>query len=264
MKAYLLMSATTLFIGGCCSSTYKQSNWKKESVVELIAVDDITTSRFGVNWFHPHTPYKISTEKPDFIKTLPPFKYDMQRYLTFRFGDAEDNHIFAVADFRSPAQKHFSFDLYLDRNRDGHLIDDFIVDQQQIKGIQIPYNDNTTEKYTLYLYSYSLDNQPLGFAYQCKSGRYGVVDVGQVQIPILVIDQTGNGIFDDSQDVLLLDWDLDGKINGSHQADEDVPLYSLLELPGATYQVAEIDPAGRRMILKLISLNDQVPREESQ
>ena len=239
-------------------------DWKKEYVVELKVIDDITTSRFGVNWFRPHTPYKISTEKPDFITTLPPFKHEMQQYLTFRLGNAEDNHICAVADFQNPDQKYFPFDLYLDRNRDGDLTDDFVHDQKRITDIQIPYDDDTAEKYTLYLYSYSLDNQPLGFAYQCKTGRYGVIDIGQVQIPLLVIDQTGDGVFNDSEDVLLLDWDLDGKINGSHQADEDVTLYSLLELPGATYQVAEFDPAGRRMVLKLISLKDQVPKEDLQ
>ena len=226
--------------------------WKDEYIVELKAIDDIRISKFGVNWYRPHRLEKVSTEKPDFIKSLPTFKYDMQRYLTFRLGNAEDNQIFAVIDFRKPDQKYFPFDLYLDRERNGNLVDDFIENSKHITGIQIPYDDGTTESYSLNLYSCG---ESVRLAYQSLTGRYGFFDVDHTRIQLLVLDNTGDGIFNDREDVILMDWDLDGKIDGSHQADEEVPLYSLLELPGVSYQVVEFDPPGRRMVLQRISVD---------
>ena len=67
---------------------------------------------------------------------------------------------------------------------------------------------------------------------------------------ILVIDSSGNGIFNDNMDVVLMDWDLDGRIDGSHQAEGDRPLYSVLELSGGKYRVVEFDAPGRRMVLQ--------------
>lgn len=236
------------------NSSIDPKDWKEEYVVELNTVDNITSSKFGVNWFSPHK-LNISTEKTDFITSLPSFKYDMQRYLTLRLGDAENNQITAVVDFRKPDRNYFPFDLYLDRDRDGDLAEDFIENNKHFTGVQVPYSDGTTESYSLNLYSYSNDDS-LHFSYQSHAGRYGFFNVGQTKVQFLVIDNNVNGIFNDREDVILMDWDLDGKIDGSHQADEDVPLYSLLKLPGVTYQVVKFDPPGRSMILKQISIDN--------
>ena len=262
-------------VAGLCGIDFKKQashpinpkDWKEEYTVELEAVDDITTRKFGVNWFRPHKVEKVVTEKADFITSLPTFKYDMQRYLTLRLGDAENNQITAVVDFRKPDRKYFPFDLYLDKGRDGDLAEDFIEDSTHFAGVQIPYSDGTTESYSLHLYSYSNDGS-LGFAYQSHAGRYGSFDVGDIQVQLLMIDNNGNGIFNDSEDVILMDWDFDGKIDGSHQSNEEVPLYSLLKFPGASYRVVEFDPPGRRMVLKRISidtdsLSDDIQRDPS-
>lgn len=226
-----------------------KAGWKDKYVVELKPTSDIPME-FGVDWFRPHRVASISTNKPDFINTLPKFRHEMQRYLTLRLGDAENNQIAGMIDFRKPDRKHFPFDLYLDRDRDGNLAEDFIEDRRHIERISIPYKDGTTENYALHLYSYSTEREPIGVAYQCLAGRYGILEADKKRIQILVIDNSGNGIFNDDDDVILLDWDLDGKIDGSHQADEDVPLYSLLKLPGASYRVVEFDVPGRRMVLR--------------
>ena len=224
-----------------------EAGWKDEYVIRLKSTGDIR-KYFGVNWYRPHKVARIFTEKPDFINALPKFRYEMQRYLILRLGDAENNHIAAAMDFRKPDRKHFPFDLYLDRDRDGDLAEDFITDSERIKGISTPYKDGTTESYALHLYAYS--NEPIAVAYQSHAGRYGILEADRKRIQILVIDNSGNGIFNDADDVILLDWDLDGKIDGSHQADDDRPLYSPLELPGGRYRVAEFDTPGRRMALR--------------
>jgi len=221
--------------------------WRDKYVINLRPTGDVR-KEFGVNWFRPHGVAGISAKKPDFIKTLPRFKHEMQQYLILRLGDAEDNQIVGVMDFDRPDRKYFPFDLYLDRDRDGDLAEDFIEDKEYISGISIPYSDGTMESYSLHLYSYS--PEPVGVAYQVHTGRHGIFEAGGRQMQILVIDNSGNGIFNDNMDVVLMDWDLDGRIDGSHQADDDRPLYSVLELPGGKYRVVEFDPPGRRMVLQ--------------
>lgn len=224
-----------------------EAGWEDEYIVELKPVDDIRR-QFGVDWFRPHRIESVSTEKPDFVNTVPKFRHDMQRYLVLRLGDAEDNQIVSVMDFDKPDIKYFPFNLYLDRDRDGDLAEDFIQDKKYISGIGIPYSDGTTESYSLHLYSYS--PEPVRVAYQVHTGRHGIFEADKKRIQVLVIDNSGNGIFNDDDDVILLDWDLDGKIDGSHQADDDRPLYSVLELPGGKYRVVEFDAPGRRIVLQ--------------
>jgi hypothetical protein len=192
----------------------------------------------------------MSTKKPDFIDVLPKFRYQMQRYLILRLGDADNNQVVGVMDFRKPDRNHFPFDLYLDKDCDGNLAEDFIENRRHIEGIRTCYKDGTTENYALHLYSYSTSSEPIGVAYQSLSGRYGILEANKKLVQVLVIDNTGNALFNDDDDAILLDWDLDGALDGSHQADEDQPLYSALELPGGTYKVAAFDPAGRKMIIR--------------
>jgi hypothetical protein len=227
-----------------------EMGWSDEYTVEMKPMNDIRR-QFGVNWYRPHKVGTISTEKPDSINTLPKFKHEMQRYLILRLGDAEENQIIGVMDFRKPSMDHFPFDLYLDRDRDGDLAEDFIEDRRHIEGICASYKDGTTENYALHLYSYS-GLERMGVAHQSHAGRYGVLEADEKRIQVLVIDNSGNGIFNDDDDVVLLDWDLDGIINGSHQAGagDDRPLYSVLQLPGGAYRVVEFDAAGRRMVLR--------------
>lgn len=229
------------------------AGWKDEYIVELKPTGDIRR-QFGVNWYRPHKVDTISAEKPDSINTLPKFKHEMQRYLILRLGDAEENQIIGVMDFRKPSMNRFPFDLYLDRDRDGDLAEDFIENRKHVEGICASYKDGTTENYALHLYSYS-GLEHIAVAYQSHAGRYGILEADRKRIQILVIDNSGNAIFNDDDDVILLDWDLDGKIDGSHQTDDDRPLYSSLELPGGLYQVLKFDEPGRRMVLRRTGAN---------
>ena len=227
-------------------------DWKDEYTIELKGIEDVTVAPFDVTWFRPSGIQNISTEKPDFIKSPPPFKYQMQRYLTLHLGNAENNQIFGVIDFRKPEQKFFPFDLYLDRNGDGNLADDFIGNNERIMGVQVPYNDGTTENYSLHIYSY-FDGEAIELAYRSLAGRYGVFPVGRKSVQFLILDYNPNGIFNDRKDLILVDWDLDGKFDGQCDANPGtVALYSPLALPGATYHVAEIDPPGQRMVLRKV------------
>jgi len=221
--------------------------WKDEYVIELRGISDIS-KKFGVDWYRPYKVDKISAVKPVFVNTLPKFRHEMQRYFILRLGNGRDNQVAGAMDFRKPERKHFPFDLYLDRNRDGNLSEDIAVDRWHVKGIQIPYDDGTTEDYSLGFYAYS--DEPIGVMYKSCTGRYGILEADRKRIQVLVIDNSANGIFNDDDDVILLDWDLDGKIGGSHQADDDRPLYSVLELPGASYRVAKLDAQGRRLVLR--------------
>ncbi len=223
------------------------AGWEDEYVVELKPVDDVR-GQFGVDWFRPHKVESISTEKPDFVNTVPRFRHDMQRYLVLSLGNGGNNQFAAVMDFSKPDGKYFPFDLYLDRDRDGNLAEDFIEDSRHVKGVGVSYKDGTKENYALHIYTYS--HEPIRVAYQVLGGRYGIFEADKKRMQVVVIDNSGNGIFNDEDDVILLDWDLDGKIDGSHRADDERPLYSVLELRGGKYRVEEFDASGRRMVLR--------------
>jgi hypothetical protein len=75
------------------------------------------------------------------------------------------------------------------------------------------------------------------------------------------MDNNGNGIFSDTEDLIILDWDMDGKLNGSNSAHEYCPLYSVLNFPGASYRVVQIDAPGRSMTLKRQPETTEKPTE---
>lgn len=98
-----------------------------------------------------------------------------------------------------------------------------------VTGIKVPYKDGTTEEYSLELYVHQ-DEGEVAVWYQPKAGRYGVLEANQKRISIFVLDNSGKGLFNDSDEVILLD--IDGQIDVGHQDDTDRKLYSVLELPG--------------------------------
>jgi hypothetical protein len=226
--------------------------WQDQYTVQLsFVVAD--KKNFLIDWYKPHTAEGVSSDKPDVIKKIPKFKNANQLYFLLKLGDAADNSIVGVIDFASTKEKYFPFDLYLDKNRDGDLTNDLISNidtdsfSHHVRGIKVPYKDGTTEEYALQIYT--VQNDDISVCYGTETGRYGVLEANRKRIGILVLDDTGNGLFNDEDDVIFMDLDLDGTINGSSQANEERPLYSILELPGEKYRVTEIDPAGRHLTL---------------
>ena len=224
--------------------------WKDEYVITLSPVDDIR--EFGVNWYKPIDAKEISDKMPKEIKRWPRAKYKLQKSFKITLGDADDNEIIALMDFKTPEEDHFPFDLYLDKDRDLNLAEDFIENKESIRGIKVAYKDGSTENYSMKMHSYYYSSESGNVGITCGShtGRRGVIDTGEQKIPILIYDNNCNGIFSDADDYIFVDWDLDGRINGKHDDKEYRSLYSPLELQGGKYKVAEIDPAGRRLVLK--------------
>jgi BMFP domain-containing protein YqiC len=217
-------------------------DWQDQYVVQLESVDSID-ERFHVDWYRPHKTGSYN-QKPDSIKILPKFRYKTQKYFFIQLGNSQDNHIDCIADFTKHEIGPASLDIYLDKDRNGDLTEDIVSDCQNITGIQIPFKDGTTENYSLNLYGMDI------FFYQTLSGRYGIIETNVGKLPVLVMDNNGNGIFNDTEDLIIPDWNMDGTINGSSRANEYCPLYSVLKFPGALYRVAQIDEPGRSMTLK--------------
>lgn len=224
--------------------------WKDEYVVKLRPVDNI--GEFGVNWYKPIDAKEISDKMPKEVKRWPRAKYKLQKSLKITLGDAEDNEIIALMDFQTPDKDHFPFDLYLDKDRDLDLAEDFIENKESIRGIKVAYKDGSTENYSMKMHSYYYSSESGNVGITCGSltGRYGIIEAEEQKIPILIYDNNCNAILSDADDYIFVDWDLDGKINGKLDDKEYRSLYSSLELPGGTYKVAEIDPAGRRLVLR--------------
>jgi hypothetical protein len=220
-------------------------DWQDQYVVNLESIDSID-ERFHVDWYRPHKAGNCD-KQPDSIKILPKFRYETQKYFFIQLGNTQDNHIACIADFTKHEIGPASFDLYVDKDRDGDLAEDFVTDCKNITGIQIPFKDGTMENYSLNLYPLSCMHQ---FFYRTLSGRYGTIETNTGKIPVLVMDNNGNGIFSDTEDLILLDWNMDGELNGSGAANEDCPLYSVLNFAGASYRVAQIDEPGRSLTLK--------------
>jgi len=226
-----------------------ETGWLEEYVVHLEPTGDID-EEFGFNWYRPHGVVKLSTDQPEGVTRVPDFKHAIQRYVILELGNGDNNQIAGLMDFEDPGdEKWFSFDLYLDRDRDGDLAEDYIEDDDYIAGIQLFYGDGTTEPYALNYYAYKREEDYAGCYYR-RSGRYGVFEGGGKRIQVLVVDESGNGRFDDEEDIILLDWDLDGRLDGSHQADGEKLLRDRLELDEVAYRVSEMDAAGRRLVLR--------------
>jgi hypothetical protein len=207
-----------------------------------------------IDWGKPFQAKDISPDKPNIVKKTPKFKYANHLYFFLELGDAYDNRIVGVIDFATTDKKYFPFDLYLDKDRDGNLAEDLISGFSAcltylVTGIKVPYKDGTTEEYSLELYAPQNEGK-VSVWYQPKAGRYGVLEANQKRIGILVLDNSGKGLFNDSDEAILMDWDLDGVIDGSYQNKNDRGLYSALELPGATYRVTKIDAPGRSITLE--------------
>jgi hypothetical protein len=227
--------------------------WDEQYTVKLRSIV-ANKQNFMIDWGKPFQAKDISPDKPNIVKKTPKFKYANHLYFFLELGDAHDNRIVGVIDFATTDKKYFPFDLYLDKDRDGNLAEDLISGFSAcltylVTGIKVPYKDGTTEEYSLELYAPQNEGK-VSVWYQPKAGRYGVLEANQKRIGILVLDNSGKGLFNDSDEAILMDWDLDGVIDGSYQNKNDRGLYSALELPGATYRVTKIDAPGRSITLE--------------
>lgn len=244
-KATLILFLACVFV---TSNYIAVADWKDQYIVDLKPTHNL--GDFKLNWFKP-VRAEMLAEKPDNITLLPDFHYDTQKFIAIYLGDANENSFVGVIDFRSQDKTtHPAFDLYLDVDGDGDFAEDFVVDKRKIE-IQIPYEDAPPQKHHIHVYS-SQNNGVILILYQCRTGRYGLIDNGDTKIPVLIIDGHPNGIFDDSDDYILLDWDLDGQLDASHQTEGYLPLFSDLKLPDATFVVTDIDPAGTQLTIQKI------------
>ena len=226
-----------------------QAGWENEYVINLKTIFDYRT-RFRVSWMIPGYAMGITDEKPDAVVKAPDFRHENQKFFYVNLGDANDNKIYGAIDYRTPEKPRFSFDLYLDRDNDGDLAEDLIENQHSVRDVCVKYKDGTIEKYGMYFYVVQKDDGSIGLYFSNHTGRYGFLEADKKRIQICVADSTCNGIFDDSNDDVFFDKDLDGRVYGRHKSDEYTDLFSEIELPGGTYKVAEIDPAGRRLVLR--------------
>jgi len=232
-------------------------DWQDQYIVNLESVDSID-ERFNVDWYRPHCTCVGSDEKPDAVKVSPKFKHKKQRYFFIELGNAEDNRVNFIADFTIHEIGPATLDIYLDKDRDGDFAEDYIDNPKRIKNIKIPSKDGTYENYSLNLYPLSSIYK---FCYRTLSGRNGSIETDVGRIPILIMDNNSNGIFNDTEDLILVDWNTDGKLNGSSSANEYCPLYSVLKFSGASYRVVQIDAPGRCLTLKRQPETTEKPTE---
>lgn len=227
--------------------------WQDQYTVQLSAVV-ADKQNFLIDWYKPFLAQEVSPNKPDIVKKTPKFKYANQLYFFLKLGDVANNRIAGVIDFAPTKEKYFPFDLYLDRNRDGDLTDDLISDvdtdsfSHHARGIKVSYKDGTTEEYAVQIYT-AQDDDEISICYASDAGRYGVLEANQKRIGILILDTSGNGLFNDADDEILIDWDFDGTIDGSSRAKGARDLFSVLDLQTEKYRITEIDPAGHRLTL---------------
>ena len=124
--------------------------------------------------------------------------------------------------------------------------------------LKVPYKDGTVEDFGIKVYSIQSNSSRL-IAYQVLSGRVGQIKTGNFDVGILVIDSNCNGIFNDPDDVVLVDKDLDGRIESKNG--EQISLFNEFNLPGAIYKVKEIDSAGKHITLELVRLNPETAKK---
>jgi hypothetical protein len=227
------------------------ADWVDKYTVQLRAVA-ADKQNFLIDWYKPYTAQDESPNKPEIVKKTPKFKHIAQFYFFLKLGDTADNRIVGVIDYEPTDKKYFPFDLYLDKDRDGDLAEDKVpIDSESeyhARGVKISYKDSSTEEYSLNIYAVQT-GRGISIWYGPEAGRYGVFEAGKKRIQILILDSSGNGLFNDADDQILMDWDLDGVIDGSSDAGGERELYSDIELTGGKYRITEIDPSGRHLTL---------------
>jgi hypothetical protein len=227
------------------------ADWADKYTVQLHAVA-ADKQNFLIDWYKPFCCYYTSPNKPEIVKKTPKFKYAAQLYFFLNLGDAADNRIIGVIDYEPTDKKYFPFDLYLDKDRDGDLAEDKVpIDSESeyhVRGVKVSYKDGLTEEYFLHIYAVQTGGK-ISVWYGPEAGRYGVLEAGKKRIQILILDSSGNGLFNDADDEILMDWNLDGVIDGSSDAGGERELYSDIELPGGKYRITEIDPIGHHLTL---------------
>ncbi len=223
--------------------------WEEQYTVQLRAIA-ADKQNFLIDWYKPQIAQENSPNKPEIVKKTPKFRHAAQLYFFLKLGNAADNRIVGVIDYEPTDKKYFSFDLYLDKDRDGDLAEDKVpIDNEgeyHIRGIKVSYQEGSTEEYCLQIYVVQTKGI-ISVCYGTEAGRYGVFEAGKKRIQILILDSSGNGLFNDADDEILMDWDLDGIIDSS--SDEARDLFTDIDLPGGKYRITKIDPAGHNLTL---------------
>jgi len=223
--------------------------WKDEYVIGLKKTGNVET-QFCVDYYSPiGRDLFLESKKPEWVTKLPDFKYAKQIYFSIPLGDGKKNEIACVIDINELQPGKFNYDLYLDKDGDGDLAEDFIENKDYIDNILVHYNDGSVESYAI---SFWLRKKEGGYrmVYYRLSGRYGVFKADKKRIQVLVLDDDCNGVFNDACDEIYIDWNFDGKIKCTYQEEKSVCISDIVEFPGASYRIAEIHPAGKKLVLK--------------
>ncbi len=76
------------------------------------------------------------------------------------------------------------------------------------------------------------------------SYRKGEISLEGSRYKIAIVDHFGNGLFNDSTDILLIDINQDGKLDGSFGSAENYMMTELFNINSVTYQVVSVSPSG--------------------
>ena len=212
-----------------------------------------------VNYYRP-TRIVLSATAEEELPHEPQYESENPQYGAMRLGDAADRLVTVVVDEAEGKSPR----IFVDRNNDEDLTNDGTGEWSQTTGssmrlssvvIDVEYMDKSIP-YTFEFYRFKDRLQECVLCYR-NAGRTGHIDSDGESYSIAVLDENGDGRFDDLDNgTLFIDLNRDGKLVGRSDSAEYHKLNEPFNIHGKVWEVASVSPDGT--ILNLRASNASV------
>ncbi len=229
--------ALFLFFLICFSSTLSFSG-------DLTYTDNL--DQFRVNWLRPSFAVATSTVPIDLI--TPVFTGDTQLYGKIPFGDSTDPGFYFAADLFGQRENLYKIKFYFDRNKNNDLTDDgepleFIpLTGGKIASFNVPYSNGQIRPYSFSVYAY-FNNNAYFVRYYRDCAWSGELIFSSKPKKVVLLDDTNDAIYNQSNDYSFLDLNEDGIPDGSSDSKESIKMFLpfLVEDSGFSLDSVSVD-----------------------
>ena len=207
-----------------------------------------------VNYYRPARIVLSATAEEE-LQREPQYESENPQYGAMHLGDAADRLVTLVideAEGKSPR-------IFVDRNNDEDLTNDGPGEWSQTTGssmrlsnvvIDVEYMDRSIP-YTFEFYRFKDRLQECVLCYR-NAGRTGHIDSDGESYSIAVLDENGDGRFDDLDNgTLFIDLNQDGKLVGRSDSAEYHKLNEPFNIHAKVWEVASLSPDGTVLNLRV-------------
>ena len=250
MKRCLLISLALIFvlsliltIPGCASS--KENGVKTIGTIRLSYSKNL--QKYNIDWSSPASLALTSSKPSGWAATEPAYQTGGALYGLFKLGESTNIPV-AVEELTGQNQ----YIAYIDINQNNDLTDDQPLTTQLGNTVEvtlhISYPDGERQyKIKVYFWGSASPSHSsyLGLQYFPVCLWEGLIPFEGTSRVVAILDTSGNGIYGDDRDTIIIDLDGDGQANGHHGSNE---ILSNLAIPfnisGVAYRVVNVSQTG--------------------